>query len=53
MYKELDNLLSADTSEDSWYDYGCIIAGRVRELLSKVGLPVKKVLEDFLEKIHS
>ncbi|WP_311284155.1 hypothetical protein [Paenibacillus macerans] len=29
MYKELDNLLSADTSEDSWYDDGCIIAGGI------------------------
>lgn len=26
MYKELDNLLSADTSVDSWYDDGCVIA---------------------------
>lgn len=25
MYKELDNLLSADTTIDSWYDDGCVI----------------------------
>ena len=30
--KELDHLLSADTTEDSWYDDGCIIAS---EILSK------------------
>lgn len=32
MYKELDNLLSADTTVDSWYDDGCVIAS---EMLSK------------------
>lgn len=32
MYKELDNLLSADTSVDSWYDDGCVIAS---EMLSE------------------
>ncbi|MEK5238787.1 hypothetical protein NST99_24125 [Paenibacillus sp. FSL L8-0470] len=32
MYKELDNLLSADTSVDSWYDVGCVIAS---EMLSE------------------
>ncbi len=26
MYKQLDNLLSAVTTVDSWYDDGCIIA---------------------------
>ncbi|MDT0124845.1 hypothetical protein Q9R46_19430 [Paenibacillus sp. RRE4] len=26
MYKELDNLLSAETTVDSWYDDGCVIA---------------------------
>lgn len=31
MYKELDNLISADTTVDSWYDDGCVIA---REILS-------------------
>ncbi|WP_336046385.1 hypothetical protein [Solibacillus ferritrahens] len=29
MYKELDNLLSADTTVDSWYDDGCTIAGEI------------------------
>lgn len=29
MYKELDILLSAETTLDSWYDDGCIIAGEV------------------------
>lgn len=32
MYKGLDNLLSADTTVDSWYDDGCVI---VREMLSE------------------
>lgn len=32
MYKELDNLLSADTGVDSWYDDGCVIAS---EMLSE------------------
>jgi hypothetical protein len=32
MYKELDNLLSADTAVDSWYDDGCVIAS---EMLSE------------------
>ncbi|WP_342436456.1 hypothetical protein NSS79_24255 [Paenibacillus sp. FSL L8-0436] len=32
MYKELDNLLSADASVDSWYDDGCVIAS---EMLSE------------------
>jgi hypothetical protein len=32
MYKELDNLLSANTSVDSWYDDGCVIAS---EMLSE------------------
>ncbi|MGZ0049820.1 hypothetical protein [Brevibacillus gelatini] len=32
MYKELDNLLSADTTVDSWYDDGCVIAS---EMLSE------------------
>ncbi|MGG3891372.1 hypothetical protein [Metabacillus fastidiosus] len=45
MYRELDNLISAHTTEDSWYDDGCIIAGEIlsefsskdwEELLSKV-----------------
>ena len=26
MYKELDSLLSADTTVDSWYNDGCLIA---------------------------
>ncbi|MDN0191724.1 MULTISPECIES: hypothetical protein [unclassified Bacillus (in: firmicutes)] len=29
MYRELDNLLSAETTEDSWYDDGCIIASDI------------------------
>ncbi|MED1470571.1 hypothetical protein [Bacillus salipaludis] len=29
MYRELDNLLSADTTEDSWYDEGCVIASEI------------------------
>lgn len=29
MYKELDNLLSADTTVDSWYDDGCVIANEI------------------------
>lgn len=29
MYKELDNLLSADTTVDSWYDDGCVIASEI------------------------
>ncbi|CAM4447247.1 hypothetical protein [Paenibacillus tarimensis] len=29
MYRELDNLLSADTTVDSWYDDGCIIASEI------------------------
>lgn len=32
MYKELDTLLSADTTVDSWYDDGCVIAS---EMLSE------------------
>ncbi len=32
MYKELDYLLSADTTVDSWYDDGCVIAS---EMLSE------------------
>ncbi|MBM6618978.1 hypothetical protein [Bacillus suaedaesalsae] len=32
MYKDLDNLISAETTIDSWYDDGCIIAS---EILSK------------------
>ncbi len=32
MYKELDNLLSADTTVDSWYDDGCVLAS---EMLSE------------------
>ncbi|MCM3040664.1 hypothetical protein M3201_13255 [Paenibacillus motobuensis] len=35
MYKELDNLLSADTTVDSWYDDGCVIAS---EMLSEFNL---------------
>ncbi|MCY8238600.1 hypothetical protein MOC43_15755 [Bacillus inaquosorum] len=29
MYRELDNLLSAETTEGSWYDDGCIIASDI------------------------
>ncbi|MBP2112109.1 hypothetical protein [Paenibacillus silagei] len=29
MYKELDNLLCADTTVDSWYDDGCVIASEI------------------------
>ncbi|MCK6207127.1 hypothetical protein KZX50_16940 [Bacillus infantis] len=29
MYKELDNLLSAETTVDSWYDDGCVIASEI------------------------
>ncbi|MEI4803819.1 hypothetical protein ACIGHG_21430 [Bacillus sp. NPDC077411] len=29
MYRELDNLLSGDTTEDAWYDDGCIIASEI------------------------
>ncbi|AJS58658.1 hypothetical protein [Paenibacillus sp. IHBB 10380] len=29
MYRELDNLISADTTVDSWYDDGCIIASEI------------------------
>ncbi|MFD1177324.1 hypothetical protein ACFQ3W_13590 [Paenibacillus puldeungensis] len=29
MYKELDHLLSADTTIDSWYDDGCVIASEM------------------------
>ncbi|WP_422659852.1 hypothetical protein ACK8P5_04825 [Paenibacillus sp. EC2-1] len=31
MYKELNNLLSADTTVDSWYDDGCVIANEILE----------------------
>ncbi|WP_035437916.1 hypothetical protein [Bacillus sp. UNC322MFChir4.1] len=29
MYRELDDLLSANTTEDAWYDDGCIIASEI------------------------
>lgn len=29
MYKELDNLLCADTTVDSWYDDGCVITSEI------------------------
>lgn len=29
MFKELDNLLSAETTVDSWYDDGCVIASEI------------------------
>lgn len=29
MYKTLDHLISAETTEDSWYDDGCVIAGEI------------------------
>lgn len=29
MFRELDNLLSADTTVDSWYDDGCLIASEI------------------------
>ncbi|MEC4587616.1 hypothetical protein VSS76_10060 [Bacillus safensis] len=29
MFRELDNLLSADTTVDSWYDGGCLIASEI------------------------
>lgn len=29
MYKELDTLLSADTTIDSWHDDGCVIANEI------------------------
>ncbi|MED4125631.1 hypothetical protein P4631_00395 [Halalkalibacterium halodurans] len=29
MYKDLDILISAETTLDSWYDDGCIIAGEI------------------------
>ncbi|TYS31137.1 hypothetical protein [Bacillus pumilus] len=29
MFIELDNLLSADTTVDSWYDDGCLIASEI------------------------
>lgn len=35
MYKELDHLLSADSTVDSWYDEGCVIAC---EILSEFSL---------------
>ncbi|MED0867247.1 hypothetical protein [Bacillus safensis] len=35
MFRELDNLLSADTTVDSWYDGGCLIAS---EILSEFSL---------------
>ncbi|PZD93115.1 hypothetical protein DNH61_24875 [Paenibacillus sambharensis] len=35
MHRELDDLLSGETSVDSWYDYGCIIAS---EILSEFSL---------------
>ncbi|WP_434748742.1 hypothetical protein [Paenibacillus amylolyticus] len=31
MYKQLDNLLSAETTVDSWYDDGCVIATEILE----------------------
>ncbi|MCY7710105.1 hypothetical protein P4T38_15960 [Bacillus safensis] len=29
MFRELDNLLSADTTVDSWSDDGCLIASEI------------------------
>ncbi|KAA9002078.1 hypothetical protein F4V43_13535 [Paenibacillus spiritus] len=29
MFKELDNLLSAEATVDSWYDDGCVIASEI------------------------
>lgn len=34
MYKQLDNLLSAETTVDSWYDDGCVIATEILEGLN-------------------
>ncbi|MFD0674224.1 hypothetical protein [Cohnella sp. GCM10027633] len=34
MYKELDNLLSTDTTVDSWYDDGCVIASEILSVFS-------------------
>ncbi|MCM3134379.1 hypothetical protein M3629_16415 [Paenibacillus polysaccharolyticus] len=31
MYKQLDHLLSAETTVDSWYDDGCVIATEILE----------------------
>lgn len=31
MFKQLDHLLSAETSVDSWYDDGCVIATEILE----------------------
>ena len=35
MYRELDILWSAETTLDSWYDDGCIIAGEILSDFSK------------------
>lgn len=45
MYKELNNLLSANTIMDSWYDDGCTIAS---ELLSEFS---KKDWEELSSKV--
>ena len=36
MYKELDNLLSAETTVDSWYDDGCVIAIEILGILNQM-----------------
>lgn len=35
MYRELDNLLSAITTVDSWYDDGCTIASEILSEFNK------------------
>ncbi|MEH7180123.1 hypothetical protein [Neobacillus vireti] len=47
MFRELDHLISADTTEDSWYDDGCIIAS---EILSEFS---PKDWEDLSRIVHT
>ncbi|WP_312857364.1 hypothetical protein [Neobacillus endophyticus] len=51
MFRELDNLLSAETTEDSWYDDGCEIAREILLEFNPIDWEVlsKKVLSKPLE----
>ncbi|WP_307394664.1 hypothetical protein [Paenibacillus anaericanus] len=44
MYKELDNLLSADTTVDSWCDDGCVITNEI------LAVPLRWMLSELMHR---
>ncbi|PRO39918.1 hypothetical protein C6W18_17745 [Bacillus sp. LLTC93] len=46
MFIELDNLLSADTTVDSWYDDGCLLSFMQEKIRFKyMGIAIENILK--------